>query len=256
MEKTVEAHHLRKFFGTFEAVKGISFEVFTGEIFGLLGPNGAGKTTTLRMLAGILQPSEGSSFIAGHSMQNNRLQAGQELGFLTGDMNLYERLNPIEILTYFAELYQVPKNEIRPRVEELVEMFEMQAFAKRLSGKLSTGQKQRVAIARTLVHHPKVIILDEPTTGLDIMASEMILNFIQKVAREQNKTVIFSTHNLSEVERLCQRIGIIHRGSLIALGEVAQVKAQKQQESLAAAFFELVSGEVSEVRIEGTDVNA
>lgn len=247
MEKTVEAHHLRKFFGTFEAVKGISFDVFAGEIFGLLGPNGAGKTTTLRMLAGILQPSEGSSWIAGHSMQENRLQAGQELGFLTGDMNLYERLNPVEILTYFAELYQVPKNEIKAKVEELVEMFEMEAFAKRHAGKLSTGQKQRVAIARTLVHDPKVIILDEPTTGLDIMASEMILGFIQKVAEEQGKTVIFSTHNLSEVERLCKRIGIIHKGNLIALGEVATVKAQKQKEDLATAFFELVSEEVTEV---------
>lgn len=243
MEKTVEAHNLRKFFGTFEAVKGISFDVFAGEIFGLLGPNGAGKTTTLRMLAGILQPSEGSSLIAGHSMQADRLQAGQELGFLTGDMNLYERLNPIEILTYFAELYQVPKGSIKSKVEELVEMFEMQAFAKRLSGKLSTGQKQRVAIARTLVHNPKVIILDEPTTGLDIMASEMILSFIQKVAQEQHKTVIFSTHNLSEVERLCKRIGIIHKGNLIALGELEEVKAQKQKENLAAAFFELVSEE-------------
>ncbi len=240
MEHLIEARGLAKDFGSFRAVDGVSFKVATGEIFGLLGPNGAGKTTTLRMLSGLLRASEGEAFISGHSMTSDQLAARSELGFLTGDMDLYRRLNPRELLTYFGELYQVPKPTLKQRVEYLIEAFGITEFSKRLCEKLSTGQKQRVSIARTLVHDPKVVILDEPTTGLDIMSSEFILQFIHRMAKEENKAVIFSTHNLTEVERLCDRISIIHRGQTRYLGDLAGLQNQTGQAALADGFFELV----------------
>jgi sodium transport system ATP-binding protein len=240
---TIQSDHLTKKFGDFTAVNGISFDVKAGEIFGLLGPNGAGKTTTLRMLAGLLTPTAGEGFIAGHSMQQEPLKARRELGFLTGDMDLYRRLNPAEMLTYFGNLYQVPKRELKAKVEQLIDWFGITPFRDRYCEKLSTGQKQRTSIARTLVHDPKVVVLDEPTTGLDIMASEFVLQFIRRIAKEQGKTVIFSTHHLNEVERLCDRVGIIHQSNLVALGTIDEVKAQTGRASLTEAFFNLVNVE-------------
>ena len=235
----IEARSLTKEFGSLRAVDDLSFHVDRGEIFGLLGPNGAGKTTTLRMLSGLLSPTTGEAFIAGHSMTGNRQAARGALGFLTGDMDLYRRLTPAELLTYFGQLYEVPKSELRSRVEYLIDAFGIADFRDQHCEKLSTGQKQRVSIARTLVHDPAVVILDEPTTGLDIMASEFILQFMRDMAREQDKTVIFSTHHLNEVERLCDRIAVIHQGRLRQSGPVAEVRRDK--ESLADAFFDLVS---------------
>ena len=240
---TIECKGLSKRFGDFTAVNNISFDVKAGEIFGLLGPNGAGKTTTLRMLSGLLSPTAGESSIAGHSMQETPLEARRELGFLTGDMDLYRRLNPAEMLTYFGNLYEVPKAELKARVERLVDWFGITPFRDRHCEKLSTGQKQRTSIARTLVHDPKVVVLDEPTTGLDIMASEFVLRFIRRIAKEEKKTVIFSTHHLDEVERLCDRIAIIHQSNLVAIGTVEEVKAQVGKDNLAEAFFQLVNDE-------------
>ncbi|MEM6699759.1 MAG: ABC transporter ATP-binding protein [Bacteroidota bacterium] len=238
----IESRGLTKKFGDFTAVNNISFDVKEGEIFGLLGPNGAGKTTTLRMLSGLLTPTAGESFIAGHSMQAEPLKARRELGFLTGDMDLYRRLNPAEILTYFGNLYEVPRRELKERVEKLVDWFGIAPFRDRYCEKLSTGQKQRTSIARTLVHNPKVVVLDEPTTGLDIMSSEFVLQFIRRIAREEGKTVIFSTHHLDEVERLCDRIGIVQEGKLVAIGTVEEIKKQGGKDVLADAFFDLVKG--------------
>lgn len=240
-EPMIQAKGLTKLFGDFRAVHDLSFEVMPGEIFGLLGPNGAGKTTTLRMLSGLLQPTKGESFIAGHSMKNNQIAARQELGFLTGDMDLYRRLNPRELLTYFGRLYEVPKKTLEEAVDRLINEFGITDFENRFCEKLSTGQKQRVSIARTLVHDPKVVILDEPTTGLDIMASEFILQFIKKIAKEDGKCVIFSTHHLDEVERLCDRIAIIHQGQLQQIGSIQEVQQSARQERLADAFFSLVA---------------
>jgi len=240
MKARITLENITKYYETFLAVNNISFEISEGEVFGLLGPNGAGKTTTLRMISGMLQPSEGNVFIDGFSMKEQTLSAKKSLGFLTGDMNLYERLNPIELLTYFANLYLVEKPEIKNRVEELVEKFEIHEYANRLCGKLSTGQKQRVAIARTVIHDPAVIVLDEPTTGLDIMSSELILNFIKKASQEDKKTVIFSTHNLSEVERLASRIGVINKGNLKFSGTINEINNLTKQESLSESFFNIV----------------
>lgn len=237
----IQAQSLSKHFGDFKAVDQLSFEVMEGEIFGLLGPNGAGKTTTLRMLSGLLQPTQGESLIAGHSMKTEQVQARRHLGFLTGDMDLYRRLNPRELLTYFGQLYEVPKTTLTQRVDMLIREFGITDFQDRYCEKLSTGQKQRVSIARTLVHDPKVVILDEPTTGLDIMASEFILQFIKKIAKEDGKAVIFSTHHLDEVERLCDRIAILSKGQLQQIGSVEAVQQATGQPKLAEAFFSLVA---------------
>lgn len=240
MKYTIEAKGLSKQFGDFTAVDQVSFGLEAGEIFGLLGPNGAGKTTTLRMLSGLLKPTAGEAFIKEISVQKTPTQALSHLGFLTGDMDLYRRLKPAELLTFFGKLYETPKAKLEQRVSYLMDAFDINDFADRNCEKLSTGQKQRVGIARTLVHDPAVVVLDEPTTGLDIMAAEFVLRFIQKIAKEENKTVLFSTHNLTEVERLCDRIGIVNRGKLVYLGTVENLLASTGTSDLAAAFFGLV----------------
>ncbi len=241
MENLIKAYQLQKYFENFRAVHDLSFEVQAGEIYGLLGANGAGKTTTLRMLAGILQPTEGEAFIANHSMTDNSIAAQQQLGFLTGDMDLYKKLTPKEILYFFGDLYQVPKTQLKQQVEQLIEAFQISEYADRHCETLSTGQKQRVNIARTLIHNPQVIILDEPTTGLDIVSSEFVLQFIRKMAKEEGKAIIFSTHNLSEVERLCDRIGIIHQGCSVLEGTLDDLRNHTQEQDLASAFFTLLS---------------
>ncbi|MBL7792793.1 MAG: ABC transporter ATP-binding protein [Saprospiraceae bacterium] len=240
MPASIEARNLGKRFGEVHAVQEVSFEVHPGEIVGLLGPNGAGKTTTLRMLAGLLAPTAGEAFINQHSVQKEPQLARRALGFLTGDMDLYRRLTPVELLAYFGQLYEVPQPELRRRIDELVEAFGIGEFKDKHCEKLSTGQKQRVSIARTLVHDPAVVVLDEPTTGLDIMASEFILQFIRRMAKENGKAVIFSTHHLDEVERLCDRVVIIHKGRLQHHGDIDSALAATNQTRLADAFFEMV----------------
>lgn len=241
MATRIETRNLIKDFGDFRAVDDVSFSVAAGEIFGLLGPNGAGKTTTLRMLSGLLRPTRGEAFIDGISVQKEPHRALGHLGFLTGEMDLYRRLKPRELLTYFGELYEVPKRELADRVERLMTLFDIHDFADRYCEKLSTGQKQRVSIARTLVHDPPVVVLDEPTTGLDIMSAEFVLRFIDRIAKEEQKAVIFSTHNLTEVERLCDRIAIIDGGKLGYAGPPAELLRQTGTATLAAGFFQLVT---------------
>lgn len=240
MQVKIEARNLTKDFTELRAVDDLSFQVNAGEIFGLLGPNGAGKTTTLRMLSGLLTPSGGEAFIAEHSMSSQKQEARKALGFLTGDMDLYRRLKPLELLQYFGDLYEVPRDILVPRINHLADIFGINEFKDRYCEKLSTGQKQRVSIVRTLVHDPDVVILDEPTTGLDIMSSEFILQFIKKMAKEEGKTIIFSTHHLDEVERLCDRIAIIDKGKLQHCGTIAELKEKTSNDSLADAFFTLV----------------
>jgi len=241
MKTLIKANQLQKYFENFRAVHALSFEVQAGEIYGLLGANGAGKTTTLRLLAGILQPTQGEVFIANHSITQNTIAAQQKLGFLTGDMDLYKKLKPKEILYFFGDLYQVPKTQLQQRVTQLMEAFQINEYSDRYCETLSTGQKQRVNIARTLVHDPDVIILDEPTTGLDIVSSEFVLQFIRKMAKEEGKAVIFSTHNLSEVERLCDRIGIIHQGNRVLEGTIDDLLEYTQEKDIATAFFTLLN---------------
>ncbi len=225
--------------GEVQAVRGLDLRCEYGEIFGLLGPNGAGKTTTLRMLAGILVPTAGQASIAGVDAAQDPMGVRQRIGFLSGSTGLYPRLTARETLRYFGQLHGIEKTALERRIEELVEVFQLHEFADGRCEALSTGQKQRVNIARAVVHDPEVLILDEPTTGLDIMAASDMIDFIES-RRSSGRCVLFSTHILSEAERLCDRIGVVDHGRTLAVGTLEDLRAETGQEWLGDVFKELV----------------
>jgi sodium transport system ATP-binding protein len=242
----IEAENLCKIFqdkkrGEIRAVSGVSFRCKPGEIYGLLGANGAGKTTTLRMLATILEPSDGTARVAGYDVVKDAQKVRANVGFLSTATALYGRLTAQEMVEYFARLYGLDEATIRRREDELFTRLEMTDYRDRRCDKLSTGMKQKVSIARTLVHDPPVMIFDEPTLGLDVMAARTIVQFIRE-CRAQGKTVIFSTHVMSEVEKLCDRIGIIHGGRLLAEGTVGELRAQYGIQELEEIFVHVVEG--------------
>ncbi|MDP8238744.1 MAG: ATP-binding cassette domain-containing protein [Candidatus Hatepunaea meridiana] len=240
----VQVLNLKKHFkdrkrGKVEAVKGISFEAHSGEIFGLLGPNGAGKTTALRMLATILKPTDGTATIAGYDVVTDPDEARRSLGFLSNDTGLYHRLTAREMIVYFGKLYKMTDDVIKQRLDELCEMLDMSEFFNRRCGKLSSGQKQKVSISRTIIHDPPVLILDEPTTGLDVLASRNIVSSIRN-ARDKGKCVILSTHIMGEAERICDRIGIIHDGIITAIGTVEELFDRFDARELETVFLRAV----------------
>lgn len=227
----------------FHVLENVSFASKQGEIVGLLGPNGAGKTTLLRILSTALKPSSGTALVNGADIATNPLAVRHQIGFLSGNTGLYGRLTPKEILTYYGKLHGVEKNELERRLDDLFTSLEIGDYAHRKADSLSTGMKQKVNIARTLVHDPKVIIFDEPTTGLDVFASQTILAFIER-CKQQGKSVIFSTHHMHEVERLCDRIVMIYQGKLRFEGSIEEMKAQSGQQHLDEAFLALMGKEV------------
>lgn len=242
----IEAENLCKVFqdkkrGEIRAVSGVSFRCKPGEIYGLLGANGAGKTTTLRMLATILEPSDGTARVAGYDVVKDAQKVRANVGFLSTATALYGRLTAQEMVEYFARLYGLDEATIRRREDELFTRLEMNEYRDRRCDKLSTGMKQKVSIARTLMHDPPVMIFDEPTLGLDVMAARTIVQFIRE-CRAHGKTVIFSTHVMSEVEKLCDRIGIIHGGKLLAEGTIAELRAQYGIQELEEIFVHVVEG--------------
>jgi sodium transport system ATP-binding protein len=224
---------------TVEAVRGATFQVAPGEIFGLIGPNGAGKTTLLRMLAAIIAPTRGYCRVAGFRTDEAPHDVRRHIGFLSGNTKLYGRLTVREVLRYFGQLHGMPDELISRRIEELVASFGMEEFAGRRCDSLSTGQTQRVSIARVLLHDPDVLILDEPTLGLDIMSSQTILHFIRD-ARARGHSVIFSTHYMTEAEVLCDRLGLIHEGSLLAVDTKAALYARTGTDNLVDAFLKII----------------
>jgi sodium transport system ATP-binding protein len=225
--------------GRVMAADSISFEVREGEIFGLLGTNGAGKTTTLRMIATILKPTSGKATVAGYDVVEQPGQVRQQIGFLSGDTNLYTRLSGREVIRYYGGLAGMQGDELSARIDELVARFEMGSFVDSKVGKLSTGQRQRVSICRAIVHQPPLMIFDEPTSGLDPVQARHILDFIRDARRADGKTLIFSTHYLREAETLCDRIAIIHNGQLQAIGTLEEIFAQTGTDDLEQAFFRL-----------------
>ena len=240
----IEAHQLVKRFrdkkrGTVCAVNGVSFSCRPGEIYGLLGANGAGKTTTLRMLATILAPSEGSAIVAGYDVAKDPQMVRSRVGFLSTATALYGRLTALEMVEYFGRLHGLDELTLHRRIDELFTRLEMNNFRDRRCDKLSTGMKQKVSIARTLVHDPTVMIFDEPTVGLDVMAARTISGFIRE-CRNNGKTVVFSTHVMSEVEKLCDHIGIIHGGKLLAEGTLPGLRAHYGIQDLEDLFVKVV----------------
>jgi sodium transport system ATP-binding protein len=238
----VTAHHLTKRFGAALAVDDLSFTVAFGEIYGLLGPNGAGKTTTLRVLAAILTPTSGRAELAGVDVARDPQAARRRLGFLTGSTGLYARLTGRELLRYFGRLHGMPDAAIAERTALLARALDLDAILNRRCEALSTGQRQRLSVARAVLHDPAVLILDEPTVGLDVLASRFLRDFVRG-ERDRGKAIIFSTHYLAEAELLCDRIGLLHEGRLLAEGTPGELRARAGgSSSLEEAFLRLVAG--------------
>jgi len=232
----LEARRLGKRFGEIAAVHDVSIEVRPGEIVGLLGPNGAGKTTTLRMLAGILSPDRGEVLVDGLDLHADPIAAKRRIGFLSGDTQLYQRLTPREVLTYFGRLYQLDKAVIAARSAALVAELDMAGFADRPCGTLSSGQKQRANVARAFLHDPPLLILDEPTNALDVVSGQFIVRAIRQ-ARDAGRAVLFSTHIMGEAEYLCDRIVLIHQGRVVDAGPLRDLLARSGCANLTDAFL-------------------
>lgn len=221
--------------GEVRAVDGIDFDCRAGEVFGLLGANGAGKTTTLRMLATILKPTGGSATLNGHDVLTEPEAVRRSLGFYSASTALYPRLTPRETLEFFARINRYPGERVGRRVEELIDRFGIAEYADARVEKLSSGMKQKVSIARTIVHDPPILIFDEPTVGLDVMAALEMQKVIGEL-RDEGKAIIFSTHIMSEAEKLCDRIAIIHRGRILALGTLEEHRQATGQHYLEDIF--------------------
>ena len=231
---------LCKTFGATEAVVDLSFAVAPGEIYGLLGPNGAGKTTTLRILIGILVPTRGHVRVAGMDVVHDALAVRQRVDFLTNTTGLYPRLTGRELLRYFGRLHGLARDEAAARIETLARALQLGPFFDRRCEALSTGERQRLSIARAVLHDPAVLVLDEPTAGLDVLASRFLRDFVRG-ERDRGKAVVFSTHYLAEAELLCDRIGLLHRGRLLAEGTPQALRAAAgDAPSLEQAFLRLV----------------
>jgi len=237
----VLVEHLTKRFGAALAVDDLSFAVAPGEIYGLLGPNGAGKTTTLRVLAAILSPTAGRAALAGVDVAADPAAARRRLGFLTGTTGLYARLSGRELLRYFGRLHGLDDGAIAARTALLAGALDLEALLDRRCEALSTGQRQRLSVARAMLHDPAVLILDEPTVGLDVLASRFLREFVRG-ERDRGKAVVFSTHYLAEAELLCDRIGLIHRGRMLAEGPPHELRASADgATSLEEAFLRFVA---------------
>jgi sodium transport system ATP-binding protein len=220
------------------AVEDVSFTCRAGEVFGLLGPNGAGKTTTLRMLSTVLAPTSGTATIAGHDVVREPGRVRAAIGFLSGNTGLYPRLTPREVLAYFGRLYRLPEEAIAERTATLSRLFGMDEFLDKRCDALSSGMKQKVNVARTVLHDPPVLILDEPTVGLDVLTSRTIVEFVRD-CRARGKCVVFSTHIMGEVSRLCDRLAIVHKGRVQFLGTLEELRARSGAD-LEQAFIDVL----------------
>jgi sodium transport system ATP-binding protein len=218
------------------AVRGVSFEAGRGEILGILGPNGAGKTTLLRMLAAIIRPTQGAASVCGFGVVEEPDEVKRRIGFLSGNTKLYARMTATETTRYFGRLTGLDDETIRRRTDAIFASLDMEDIRDRRFEKLSTGEKQKVSIARTLIHDPEVLMLDEPTAGLDVIASRAIVSLIRQ-AKAQRKTVLLSTHYMTEAEELCDRVALIHEGRFLAMDTLQGLVERTGTTSLNEAFF-------------------
>ncbi|HEX2852675.1 MAG TPA: ATP-binding cassette domain-containing protein [Opitutaceae bacterium] len=243
----IEARNLTKIFrdkkrGEIHAAGDVSFRVQPGQIYGLLGANGAGKTTTLRLLATLLKPTSGSATLAGFDIATQPEKVRANVGFLAASTALYGRLTAREMIAYFGRLNGMDDSAIRARLQQIATELDMHEFLDRRCDTFSTGMKQKTSIARTLIHDPAVMIFDEPTLGLDVMAARTIVRFVRD-CRARGKTVIYSTHVMSEVEKLCDVVGIIHGGRLLAEGTLPELRAQTGEQDMEEIFVKTVGGD-------------
>ena len=233
----VETRDLTKLYGKLKAVDDLNLEIEESEIYSLLGPNGAGKTTTVRMLTGLLEPTLGGARVLGMDIGENIQEIRGRVGLLTETPALYERLTVGQNLDFFAKLYKVPSEEIKPRIEEIIDLFEIEDKLDEPAGALSKGMKQKVAIARAMFHNPELIFLDEPTASLSPESAKVVRDQIVKLAKKEQRTFFICTHNLFEAERLSTRVGIINHGKLVAQGSPAQLREMRMDETITVFRF-------------------
>ncbi len=231
---------LVKRYATVDALRGLTAHVEPGEVYALLGPNGAGKTTALRCLATLLTPTSGTAYVNGVDVREDPLEVRRRIGFLAASMGLYERLTAREMVAYFARLQGLEGDRLQHRLDEVVAMFGLTEFENRYCGRLSTGQRQRVSVARSIVHDPPALILDEPTLGLDVLSGRTIYEFIER-ERERGKAIVFSTHQMEEVELLADRVGVLSDGRLVAEGTPDELIDGTGESNLARAFLHLIT---------------
>jgi len=240
----IEARHLTKVYtdlhrGQFVALDDLSFTANSGEVYGLLGPNGAGKTTALRILSTVLQPTSGTALVNGFNVVTQPALVRHTIGFMSANTAVYDRMTAWEMVEYFGRLYGMEEDQLRQRMELLFERLQMQEFRDLLGAKMSTGMKQKVSIARSVVHDPPVLIFDEATNGLDVLVARSLLEAVAEL-RQQGKCIVFSTHIMREAERLCDRIAVIHHGRLLAEGTVDELRQRYGQPDLEEVFFDLI----------------
>lgn len=235
----LETRRLHKEYGGVVGVDELTFDVRPGEIVGLLGPNGAGKTTALRMIAAVLTPTSGTARVCGHDVIAEPMLAKRSLGFLSGATALYRRLTPREIMRYFGDLHEMNEPDLQRRMNELTESLGMQYYADRRCGVLSAGELQRANIARTLVHDPPLLVLDEPTTALDVISARFILQTIRR-ARDDGRAVLLSTHQMDEAELLCDRLVLLYKGQMRAVGTLDELRAATGRQTLTEVFLHFV----------------
>jgi sodium transport system ATP-binding protein len=240
----IEAQSLCKTFrsasGKIAALEGVSFAARPGEIVGLLGPNGAGKTTALRILCTVLTPTAGSATIAGFDVVAEPAQVRRHIGFLSANTGIYDRMTAWELVEYYGRLYGLAGGFLDARLEELFATLQMNDFRNVLGARMSTGMKQKVSIARALVHDPPVLIFDEPTSGLDVLVQRSVLQNIAAL-KQKGKCVLFSTHIMREVEKICDRVAIMHQGRILTMGTLEELSARHGEPDLEELFFQLVA---------------
>lgn len=242
--RMIEVQDLSKEFsdlrrGSVTALDRVTFNVEAGEIFGLLGPNGAGKTSCLRILSTVLRPTGGYAAVAGYDVVAEPEKVRSNIGFMSNNTGIYDRMTAWELVEYYGRLYGMDADRLEERLEEIFETLQMNEIRDLLGSKMSTGMKQKVSIARTIVHDPPVLIFDEPTSGLDVLVARAVIKTIESL-KDQGKCIIFSTHIMREVEKLCDRVAVIHKGEILAIGSVQELADQYQQPDMEELFFELI----------------
>ena len=247
----IETKNLVKRFGDKVAVNNVSFDVHGGEVFGFLGPNGAGKTTTIKAIVGLLQPTSGTVRVSGYDVQTQPMQAKASSGYVPDTPNLYMKLSARELLRFVGDLYELKRDKIDDRIAELLRLFDLTDVRDDLIDSYSHGMKQKIALAAAIIHDPKVLVLDEPTVGLDPKSARLIKDILRQLA-DRGAAVFLSTHILEIAERMCDRIGIIDRGNLVAVGTMEELRSSgKGGGSLEDIFLSLTGGaeeaEISEV---------
>jgi sodium transport system ATP-binding protein len=225
--------------GKFVALAGISFHARPGQIYGLLGPNGAGKTTALRILSTVLRPSSGTAAINGHDVLTQADTVRREIGFLSANTAVYDRMTGWEMVEYFGRLHGISRDVLHPRMEQIFDRLKMNDTRDVLGAKMSTGMKQKVSVARAIVHDPPVLIFDEATVGLDVLVARALLKTVAEL-RDQGKCIIYSTHIMREAEKICDRAAILHHGHILAEGTLDELRDIHQESDLEELFFQLI----------------